>query len=451
MRKYVDPKVELIDGTRADLGFYTWLKSRRQVITLKNNTRIDDVILDRYDNITFLFGDKESIIITTKQNYDQMSSPEEYYIYEFYVDDELVEVENYRNRIIKSMNLQYNNFPQYTFEITGSALFRDFLFNINWNPAWAESNRFLFSILPDDAVLEEENYKISSEYKNIPEWEDQFKKYMDKIHETQITDENRTEMPYSISSFFWWGCNHKTLINVLSAMKIDFPFFYEIYGKKLLNEVGLSESDLKPYIDYSLLQYYRCDNWSEGITKNSDFYIMNIKLSYIILSQFLRQSPSIISGLYSDLKHNNPEEFSHKVFRGDTLCNITFVAHKSKVMSTISKRSCNFAANSGNGPGSWSGFIEKFLDSVETLDDFRELLPCSFDNNGLLKFCPLWDDVKFRNSGTESRNCVCPLTTCSISDAEKKCNRDKNKLSELFMKLTEDIINKGGVKYIHKV
>lgn len=450
MRKYVNPEVRLIDGTTSDLSFYTWLKSRRHVIKLEDGTKVSDVIIQD-DEIKFIYGDLECVEIIPKSEYDNMQLPEPYYIYQFYVDKELVEVGEYRKRIVDSMNLQYNNFPQYIFEIQGSALFRDFLYNVNWSGQWAESNRFLFSILPDDAVLKEENYKISSEYKDIPEWENQFQRYIDKIHETQITDENRTEMPYSISSFFWWGCNYKTLINVLSAMKVDFPFFYEVYGKLIIKELGIDESVIKGKIDHSLAQYYRCKDWKEGVVKNSGFYIINTEMSYIILSQFLRQSPSIISGLYSDLKHKDTEEFSHKVFKGDTICRITFVSHESKLLSTVSKRSCNFAANSGDGPGSWSGFLNRFLDSVDSLDDFRDLLPCSFDDNGLLKFCPLWDDIKFRNSGTESRNCVCPLTTCSMTDADKKCERDKNRLSELFRELTKDLIDKGGSQYVHKV
>lgn len=450
MRKYVNPEVRLIDGTTSDLSFYTWLKSRRHVIKLEDGTKISDVIIQS-DEIKFVYGDLECVEIIPKSEYDNMQSPEPYYICQFYVDKELVEVGEYRKRIVDSMNLQYNNFPQYIFEIQGSALFRDFLYNVNWSGQWAESNRFLFSILPDDAVLKEENYKISSEYKDIPEWENQFQRYIDKIHETQITDENRTEMPYSISSFFWWGCNYKTLINVLSAMKVDFPFFYEVYGKLIIKELGIDESVIKGKIDHSLAQYYRCKDWKEGVVKNSGFYIINTEMSYIILSQFLRQSPSIISGLYSDLKHKDTEEFSHKVFKGDTICRITFVSHESKLLSTVSKRSCNFAANSGDGPGSWSGFLNRFLDSVDSLDDFRDLLPCSFDDNGLLKFCPLWDDIKFRNSGTESRNCVCPLTTCIMTDADKKCERDKNRLSELFRELTKDLIDKGGSQYVHKV
>lgn len=81
----------------------------------------------------------------------------------------------------------------------------------------------------------------------------------------------------------------------------------------------------------------------------------------------------------------------------------------------------------------------------------RELLPCKFDDKGLLKYCPLWDDVKSRNEGLELRNCVCPLTTCKLEDAMKKMERDKNKLGNLFYDLTKDLIEKGGVEYTHNL
>ena len=153
------------------------------------------------------------------------------------------------------MNLQFNNMPQYIFEIEGSCLFRDLLFNINKTSMWAESNRYLFSILPDSEIFNEEHYHISSEYKGIKEWEEQFDSYMNKIKEDPITDNNRPEMPYSISSFFWWGCNYKTLINLLSMLKLKMPFFYNVYGKRLMNQAEISEFLTTPLFQSLHLKY----------------------------------------------------------------------------------------------------------------------------------------------------------------------------------------------------
>lgn len=419
MRTYIKPSIKLIDSTNELSGFYVWIKSREKIIRSKDGSPLHI----KYRGFNSL--------------------PDE-----FYVGGELVNKNNYLKRI-NDMNLQFNNMPQYLFEMHGSCLFRDLLFNINKTSMWAESNRMLFSILPDDAIYEEHNYPISEEYKGVEEWEDQFDEYMDMIKKDPVTDHNRPKMPYSISSLFWWGCNYKTLINLLSMLKLKMPFFYEVYGKKMMKISEISEEELKPFVDSSLQQYFRCDDWQRGIVKSSDFYILNIDISYVILSQFLRQSDVVISGLFSDLEHDNSEEFLHKVFKGETVCDITYVANKYRVLQTVSKRCCNFAANSGGGPGSWSHILTTFLDSAKTPDDLREILPCKFYDNGLLRYCPLWDDVKIRNEGLEKRNCVCPLTTCKKEDAQKKLDRDKNKLGSLFYDLTLDMINKGGSEYKH--
>lgn len=421
MRTYIKPSVKLLDSTNEFAGFYVWLKSRRKVIKSKDGSPIHI----KYNGLSAI--------------------PEE-----FYVGNELVNKHDYLKRI-NDMNLQFNNMPQYIFEIEGSCLFRDLLFNINKTSMWAESNRYLFSILPDSEIFNEEHYHISSEYKGIKEWEEQFDSYMNKIKEDPITDNNRPEMPYSISSFFWWGCNYKTLINLLSMLRLKMPFFYNVYGKRLMNQAEISEEELKPFVDSSLQQYFRCKDWNRGVVKNSDFYIMNIDISYVILSQFLRQSDVVISGLFSDLEHTDSEEFSHRVFKGGTVCDVTYVANKFRVLQTVSKRCCNFAANSGDGPGSWNHILKNFIESVNSPDELRELLPCKFDNKGLLKYCPLWDDVKSRNEGLELRNCVCPLTTCKLEDAMKKMERDKNKLGNLFYDLTKDLIEKGGIEYTHNL
>ena len=170
MKTYLDPKVELIDGTYYDLAFYTWLKSREHVIRLEDGTKIKDKILDGIDDLYFDKLDKPN---HNKNCIILLTSDDKYYLLcdtprgvnqidKFYVDDELVEYSSYRDRIMK-MNLQYSNFDQYVFEIQGSALFRDILFNMNTVAQWAKSERFRVSTLSKDERLKEENYSIRSE------------------------------------------------------------------------------------------------------------------------------------------------------------------------------------------------------------------------------------------------------------------------------------------------
>lgn len=438
MRKYVNPEVRLIDGTTGDISFYTWLKSRRHVIKLEDGTQISDVIIQS-DDIKFIYGDLECIEIIPKSEYDNMQSPEPYYICKFYVDKELVEVEEYRKRILK-MNLQYSNFDQYVFEIQGSALFRDILYNINWNAAWARSERFRVSTLDLETRLREEMYPISLEYKNIPEWEDQFTKYMEAIHNSVKTDEVRLEMPYSVSSLYWVSINRKTLINLASMIKLKMPFFYNLYIVPMLIEANISSSELRDHIDSYLSIYFNDQSdWKEGSTYNSGFYTINSKMGLIMFSQFLRQGATTISGFYNELVHNDPIKFSHKVFKGNTIINVTYNAHKDRVMNTVSNRLCAFAMSSGDDPCSWSYFLNNFLPDGITLDQFRDMLPCKFGQDGRVCNCKFHDDVKFRNSGTEISNDPCPLPSGSMELAKRKRKTDHNKIGDLYYRLVKDM------------
>lgn len=416
MRNYVDPSVKLIDNSDPDSWYYTWIKSRRAILRDKDGNKIP---LDTMDQLSQL--------------------PEEYY-----VGNELVKDSEYRERV-KYLNLQFNDFPHYIFEIEGSCLFRDLLFNINKSDSWSESNRFLFSILPDDALYDEANYKISSEYKDIPEWEDQFTTYMNRIKSHPVTDENRIEMPYSISSFFWVGMNKKTLINTLSLLKMKMPYFYEIYGRKMLEVAGMTEKELVPYIDAGLSQYFipEDESWIENnVTEASNFYIVNLNMGLILFSQFLRQNDTIIAGFFNELAHTDVEQFSHRVFKGNTPIKVTYVAHKDKLLRTIQNRSCNFAQHSGNDICSWTHFIQLFYPKlVKNTKDFKKMLPCIWNEDGSFKQCKFHDDVKFRKEGLEKRNTICPLIDLSLELAEIKHNRDKNIISEWYLKLTKELID----------
>ena len=68
MKKYIDPEVRLIDGTKYDLGFYTWLKSRRKVIKLEDGTQIDDVHIDGVTTDDLYFDSNYHIIFEIRKD-----------------------------------------------------------------------------------------------------------------------------------------------------------------------------------------------------------------------------------------------------------------------------------------------------------------------------------------------------------------------------------------------
>jgi len=432
VRKYINPSVRLVNLNSTDLGFLLWLKSRQWVIESDHG---DKFMVD-FDLETGSIG---QIPLHLK------------------VGDEIVELNEYRQRINK-MNLQYMNFNQYVFEIDGSCLFRDLLFNINKISQWSQSNRFLFSILDNSERFNSINYHISAEYKDIPEWENQFDIYMDKIKDDPIVDHNRVEMPYSISSKFWISINHKTLLDLLSFLKYQCPFFYEIYGKQFLHQItsgkfnelvriDIDEDNIPTEPSAAITQYILKDveHWeNKKLHHIQGTFNLNLDMGLILYSQFIRQADTKICGLFNELIHEDMEEFSHKVFKGGTILKINYTADEDKVYSTIKTRLCAFAMSSGNtdDPCSWNHFISQFIDVNVSNEDFMKLLPCSFEN-GEVTNCKFHDDIKFRNEGKEISNCPCPLVTKSLKDAQAKKDRDHNDIGDAFYRLTEYLINGG--------
>lgn len=385
---YIPPRVTLVDSIPLTVGYEAWLKSRKRVV---------------------------------KFNGDMI-----------HVGTEDIPVNEYKDRIIK-MGLQYTNIPTYVFEIQGSVLFRDLIFTLNKTGDWATSHRFEFSLFEDFNSM---NYPVSLEYKDIPEWESQFDKYMDKIQETPVTDENRVEMPYSLSSTFWVAMNYKTLIGFISMLKIKMPFFYEIYGKlfeECMDWKGEPISDkLVPYIDASIQQYFRDEvkEFEESFIRVEDTIVMNKTMGLLLFSQFIRQQDSCIKGLYDMMAHTDVEEFKHKMFYASTPIMVTYVSDISRFNRTISNRLCWFSMSSGNGINSWSSIIDIILRNMP-LHEFAKMIPCKI-KDGCID-CKYRDDIKFRSEGVEKRNLPCGIALMSKGICNQRNEYDKTLLSKFYV------------------
>lgn len=416
-RNYVEPEVKLIDLNVATSGFFMWMKSRQEIIT-------DE---DGYHFMKDMELHDEWI---------------EQIPYQFIVGGELVRLEDYYERI-NQMNLQYNNFEYMVFEVNGSCLFRDFLYNISEAAAWAESSRFLFSILDESEIYNSENYRISAEYAGINQWEEQFDRYMQAIKDDPIVDHNRLHMPYSISSRFWFGASVRTLTSMVAWLKFNSPALYEIYGTQFEYYLKLGREITKKDIDSKLHQLVLEEGpHEEGSVEMNGFYYLNTKMALILYSQFIRQSGTTISGYYNILMHDYSEidEFMTRVFTGSTVIDVYYQAHKTKVKHTVSKRLCAFAMSSGEGPDSWSYFLNRLVPKNMTADQLKELLPCSF-NGYEMTHCVHHDDIKFRNEGMEISNCPCPLVTKSMEHAQMKKERDNNNIGNAYYELTKKMQN----------
>lgn len=343
----------------------------------------------------------------------------------------------YIDRIMK-MGLQYTNFPEFTFEIQGSTIFRDILFTLNECAQWATSLRFVNSTYEG---FNENNYPVSEEYAGIPEWDTQFRKYMDKIKETMVTDENRVEMPYSMSSKFWFQMNWKTLVTFLSMLKIKMPFFYNVYGT--LFEEALKECDINikeyyvPFIDSSIDKYFihSTDEFHEKFDVIDETVHLNKTMGLLLFSQFIRQKDSTIKGLYNMVTHTDPEEFKHKVFYASTPINVRFISDEARFKRTIVNRNCWFSQASGYGLNSWSNILDLVIKGMP-IEEFRNWLPCKFCEDGSIS-CKYYDDVKFRMEGVEKRNLPCAIFLKDKEIAKKRNEYDKTELSNKYVELLE--------------
>lgn len=429
---YKNPEVSLIDFNHDDLSMAKnlWMKSRESILTRASDDTND------YLNVSKV------------GNEDISSNPEEYC-----------------DRVIK-MGLQYTNFPNFTFEVKGSTLFRDILFIINKNPAWSTSLRFVNSTFDG---FNEQNYPISSEYKDIDEWTEQIDKYFDKIHETSITDENRMEMPYCMWHTFWVQMNWKTLIGFLSMLKLKMPFFYEVYGTKMVDAVNSVitfkgpnksiEDFFTPYIDSSIQQYFFRKSLSNNVDTLyipnkfnivGDQVVLRMTQGMLLLSQFMRQQDSKIKGFYDILMHDDVESFKHKMFYSGTPVYIEYSADYERFMRTISNRTCWFSMSSGNNINSWSSVLDLVLPEL-SLDEFESLLPCrvvpSNDGNHKCVSCKYHEDVKFRCEGIELRNPPCGLAVMERKILEDRNDYDKTNLSKLYLQVFDSWKSKG----VHEV
>lgn len=315
------------------------------------------------------------------------------------------------------------------------------MYNVQKCAQWATSLRLVQSVLPQD---DPKSYPVSSEYEGIPEWEDAYFKWFSGVLNNENVDQTRIIMPYSMHSKYWYGCNLKTLINLLSLMKTRFPFFYENYGVDMLQVISLNFGGLDltkyyvPWVDCGLQKYFTDEGrFAESCQKVGDYYYIQQDISLILYSQFVRQSDTDVSGLWNILVHDNPEEFKHKVFTGDTLIHTTYLAHESRVIQTVKNRTCFFSQSDGdeNDPHYWSKFLSTFIKDMNA-EEFKKIIPCA----GCPGKCKFKDDVKFRDTGQQRGYIPCPILNKNLEYADARLAQCNNKLNNLYKELTKELV-----------
>lgn len=380
---YKEPKVTLLNKPNTDEGFNLWIKSRESII--------------EYDGDDIIVGGQ-------RDNLDE-----------------------YKSKIL-GMNLQYNNFPFYIFEIQGSLLSRDVFFNCTEIAQWATSTRFFHSLTKE---VNYDAFSISNEYGH--QSDDQMKEFIDQIISSSNPDEARLHMPYSLSTKYWVGMNLKTLTSFLGMLKIELPFFYEVYGKQIISQCPEIENLIPNFVDDIYWKYFNpTSEFKVDKIEANDYIHLSTNMGLILYSQFLRQSSATTSGLYSWLK-SNPDEIP----TGSTRLQIYHTSHKKRFMRTVSNRTCAFSMSDDKSENSWYHILEPYLKGMD-LEEFKKILPCKYEKNQL-KFCKFREDIKFRNNKFE-KNLPCPMLACNVNIAEERYKRSDTTLNKLYLDLTKTLV-----------
>lgn len=246
--------------------------------------------------------------------------------------------EDYLKNCLK-MNLQFNNFINLKFRITGSLLIRDFLYSFNETSQWAYSTRNSTVIkneienpfkLSSDAVLEEGTVPNS-----ILDSIDLYKNACKSAVENNNSDEALLYQPYWRSNTYYWGCTLKQLLVVLKLMEDKFPVFFNSYGKNILSllpdyvvDIYYEISDKLSH-DQLYSKYLFQDQW------NGSYKIG--KMGLILYSQFIRQSGGYVRGLFDYLLSLSDIRVG---ITGKVSFPIEYWATSSRINTNIMHRSC---------------------------------------------------------------------------------------------------------------
>jgi nucleoside 2-deoxyribosyltransferase len=401
---YIDPAVQLNYETDPLSGFDIWLQSKRSVVKTSD----------------------ELVTIGTRT----------------------ISIHDYFDEIM-DMNMQYNNIPYFVFEVTGSILFRDILYNINKTSQWAESLRLKHSVINQH---DPSNFKISSEYKGIEEWDKAFDEYFEAVQSESRVDKNRVTMPFSLSSTYWIGMNLKTLISFLSMLKYRMPFFYMKYGilfERVINDEFrlrspfLDDFDITKYyspeLDSGFQKYFNVTETRDQCIQMGDYVYLTQKMGMVLYSQFIRQADTDIAGLYDVISHTDINEFKHKVFTGSSTFYVRYVAHMDRVKKTIGDRICWISQSDGDesDPRYWSKFINTFIHGIG-LEEFKKLLPCKFYKNKVIG-CKFAKDIEFRDQKLQKGYIPCGIKNHSKEYCKQRLELCNNNLNNMYSKVVNSI------------
>lgn len=357
---------------------------------------------------------------------------------------------DYRNEILK-MNLPFNEFCYFQFEISGSLLFRDYLFSFEQlgNVArFAKSNRFLGNRLapsveyladtPYVKFLSKDGWNFLS--KELKDCWNEYKLEEEKYDKKEIDYDNfRLSTPYFADTQFYIGVNLKDLCRILAFTRVEFSSLYRVYAPQFYGAVPGLEEFFNEYferngVEDTFYAYLETENATKPYGDKVKYESYG-DVGMILLSQIIRQSKSIFRGYLNLLKGKDLKDHT---ITGATIVPLKVLQTEGRLDSTIKTRSCWFSMSDASvgKEYTWSGILERFYKSTPE-SELGSLLPCN-PKNGCLK-CIYKEDTVFRNLGTELQNAPCAFLMEDRSLIEKRASDYGNSATLDFYRKVWDI------------
>ena len=290
---------------------------------------------------------------------------------------------------ICKMDLSINSMAMYTYKITSSLLFRDFMLGLRPIHPWARSSRAV--------PMTRANLQISGEL-----FSDKDDLILDDIIEMlkdgMPQDTARENLPMSLSTVFCVTIDHRTMVGFLKTMfNIDKDLF-DCYGKLFIDATpGLEyfwESKTPDFLDaYIITDDERDMNLKTVGEMTAGCYNMKAALA----AQFLRQHNSKIkTSFWTKIAKEGYFNISMQQFNP---VEVVFYSDRNTYRKTMQARSHWLADWASD---MWGNIVSDYVKDM-TLDDFWAFIP-----NGAGKEDPYKADMMARVNH-EDPNLPCPI------------------------------------------
>ena len=286
-----------------------------------------------------------------------------------------------------------------TFQVDGSAGFRELLTGLRPYAAWSQSSRInKVSDIPMTEYKDHQNIKSSQE----AAWQEAL-----HLTETVHQDVGRQTLPMGMWHQFTYQCSWRTAIGFIRSLyETSQDFYYQYYGKQMLDQMGMTEEDLLNSPVQSIWQHYGVDlsSWKPGDDEYAGIKIISCEMPVSWRAQMVRQTQvKVLDNLWNLLQQHDDE---YDALPLDTKLCMTLVMSSAHYENLCRRRSCLIAQVELWYPFTKSNWRKNGIAAT----------PC----NGDKQQCICQVEAEFILDGKNSTTVSCPIYDLKKSSIDRR-------------------------------